>query len=56
MESYFCWICVYVSIIDDDTQFSQCMEEAGVDGALIVQPINHKFDHSYVTRYDPVLL
>ncbi|KAK7340830.1 hypothetical protein VNO77_21544 [Canavalia gladiata] len=27
----------------------QCMEEAGVDGALIVQPINHKFDHSYVT-------
>ncbi|KAE9604953.1 hypothetical protein Lal_00036724 [Lupinus albus] len=27
----------------------QCMEDAGVDGALIVQPINHKFDHSYVT-------
>ncbi|KAJ1443107.1 Metal-dependent hydrolase [Sesbania bispinosa] len=27
----------------------QCMEEAGVDGALIVQPIIHKFDHSYVT-------
>jgi len=27
------------------------MEEAGVDGALIVQPINHKFDHSYVTRF-----
>ncbi|KAK4413161.1 hypothetical protein Salat_2728600 [Sesamum alatum] len=27
----------------------QCMGEAGVDGALIVQPINHKFDHSYVT-------
>lgn len=26
------------------------MEEAGVDGALIVQPINHKFDHSYVRR------
>lgn len=26
------------------------MGEAGVDGALIVQPINHKFDHSYVTR------
>ncbi|KAL6190630.1 hypothetical protein ACLB2K_037024 [Fragaria x ananassa] len=25
------------------------MEEAGVDGALIVQPINHKFDHSLVT-------
>ncbi|OWM89793.1 hypothetical protein CDL15_Pgr024541 [Punica granatum] len=27
----------------------QCMEEAVVDGALIVQPINHKFDHSLVT-------
>ncbi|KAG6712440.1 hypothetical protein I3842_05G103600 [Carya illinoinensis] len=27
----------------------ECMEEAGVDGALIVQPINHKFDHSLVT-------
>ncbi|KAK7340831.1 hypothetical protein VNO77_21545 [Canavalia gladiata] len=27
----------------------QCMEEAGVDGALIVQPIYHMFDHSYVT-------
>ncbi|KAL3808514.1 hypothetical protein ACHAXA_008335 [Cyclostephanos tholiformis] len=26
------------------------MEDAGVDGALIVQPINHKFDHSYVTH------
>ncbi|KAL7543091.1 hypothetical protein ACHAXR_012412 [Thalassiosira sp. AJA248-18] len=26
------------------------MNEAGVDGALIVQPINHKFDHSYVTN------
>ncbi|GJX97870.1 4-sulfomuconolactone hydrolase [Tanacetum coccineum] len=26
-----------------------CMGEAGVDGALVVQPINHKFDHSYVT-------
>jgi predicted TIM-barrel fold metal-dependent hydrolase len=24
------------------------MDENGVDGALIVQPINHKFDHSYV--------
>ena len=24
------------------------LAEAGVDGALIVQPINHKFDHSYV--------
>ncbi|XP_043713651.1 uncharacterized protein LOC122662151 [Telopea speciosissima] len=28
----------------------KCMGEAGVDGALIVQPINHKFDHSLVTR------
>ncbi|KAF2292942.1 hypothetical protein GH714_029993 [Hevea brasiliensis] len=27
----------------------QNMEEAGVDGALIVQPINHMFDHSLVT-------
>ncbi|GLT86730.1 hypothetical protein SLE2022_048500 [Rubroshorea leprosula] len=27
----------------------QCMEEASVDGAVIVQPINHKFDHSLVT-------
>ncbi|KAH7570534.1 hypothetical protein ACOSP7_018763 [Xanthoceras sorbifolium] len=27
----------------------QCMEESSVDGALIVQPINHKFDHSFVT-------
>lgn len=26
------------------------MEAAGVDGALIVQPINHKFDHSYVSH------
>ncbi|MBA0766064.1 hypothetical protein Gotri_015145 [Gossypium trilobum] len=25
------------------------MEEASVEGALIVQPINHKFDHSLVT-------
>ncbi|XP_039019868.1 uncharacterized protein LOC120151515 [Hibiscus syriacus] len=28
----------------------QCMEEASVDGALIVQPINHKFDLSLVTN------
>lgn len=26
------------------------MGKAGVDGALIVQPINHMFDHSLVTR------
>jgi len=25
------------------------MEEPGVHGALIVQPANHKFDHSYVS-------
>ncbi|KAI9125693.1 hypothetical protein K1719_003111 [Acacia pycnantha] len=31
----------------------QCVEEAGVDVALIVQPINHKFDHSLVTRVLP---
>lgn len=24
------------------------MDQSGVDGALIVQPINHQFDHSYV--------
>lgn len=28
------------------------MGEADVDGALIVQPINHKFEHSLVTRSD----
>lgn len=39
----------------DDINIFQCMEEAGVDGALIVQPINHKFDHSYVTRYVQLL-
>ncbi|CAN6227886.1 unnamed protein product [Urochloa humidicola] len=27
----------------------ECMDEAGVDGALIVQPVNHMFDHSLVT-------
>ncbi len=27
----------------------ECMKEAGVDGALIVQPINHRFDHTYVS-------
>ncbi|XP_010929582.1 uncharacterized protein [Elaeis guineensis] len=27
----------------------KCMSEAGVDCALIVQPINHMFDHSLVT-------
>ncbi|WOL11447.1 hypothetical protein Cni_G20209 [Canna indica] len=27
----------------------KCMSEAGVDGALIVQPINHMFDHSLVS-------
>jgi predicted TIM-barrel fold metal-dependent hydrolase len=26
------------------------MEQNGVDGALIVQPINHKYDHSYVIQ------
>lgn len=26
------------------------MEDAGIDGALIVQPINHKYDHSYVLK------
>jgi predicted TIM-barrel fold metal-dependent hydrolase len=35
-----------------DSQPEQLMGEmaaAGVDGALIVQPINHKFDHAFVT-------
>jgi predicted TIM-barrel fold metal-dependent hydrolase len=26
------------------------MDASGVDGALIVQPINHKFDHAYVVQ------
>ena len=26
------------------------MEQAGVDGALIVQPINHQYDHTYVSH------
>ncbi|CAN0399553.1 unnamed protein product, partial [Ectocarpus sp. 13 AM-2016] len=26
----------------------QEMDDAGIGGALIVQPINYKFDHSYV--------
>lgn len=26
------------------------MKEAGIDGALVVQPINYKFDHSYVLK------
>lgn len=53
MENECDWIDsgVCVNTIDADTHFFQCMEDAGVDGALIVQPINHKFDHSYVTRY-----
>lgn len=33
----------------DDDFLLECMSEAGVDGALIVQPINHMFDHSLVT-------
>ncbi|MBS7628312.1 amidohydrolase family protein, partial [Candidatus Bathyarchaeota archaeon] len=27
----------------------RCMDEAGVAGALIIQPIVYRFDHSYVT-------
>ncbi|KAE8686482.1 hydrolase isoform 2 [Hibiscus syriacus] len=34
----------------------QCMEEASVDGALIVQPINHKFDLSLVTNDFPFVV
>jgi predicted TIM-barrel fold metal-dependent hydrolase len=31
------------------TALLEQMEMAGVDGSLIVQPINHKYDHSYVS-------
>lgn len=39
------------SIQDEATpaKLLERMEEAKVDGCLIVQPINHKFDHSYVS-------
>ncbi|ONK58545.1 uncharacterized protein A4U43_C09F14170 [Asparagus officinalis] len=37
------------SIPGDIELLLKCMEEAGVDGALIVQPINHMYDHSLVT-------
>ncbi|KAJ8475674.1 hypothetical protein OPV22_019401 [Ensete ventricosum] len=37
------------SIPGDANFLLKCMSEAGVDGALIVQPINHMFDHSLVT-------
>lgn len=30
-------------------QLLKSMDGAGVNGALIVQPINHKYDHTYVT-------
>eukprot|EP00268_Persea_americana_P050759 TRINITY_DN5546_c0_g1_i1.p1 TRINITY_DN5546_c0_g1~~TRINITY_DN5546_c0_g1_i1.p1 ORF type:complete len:349 (+),score=79.14 TRINITY_DN5546_c0_g1_i1:106-1152(+) len=39
-----------VPTLQGDVDFLlKCMGEAGVDGALIVQPINHMFDHSLVT-------
>lgn len=34
--------------ISSTSSLLQQMSEAGVDGALIVQPINHKYDHRYV--------
>ncbi|XP_042471682.1 2-pyrone-4,6-dicarboxylate hydrolase-like isoform X1 [Zingiber officinale] len=37
------------SVPGDADFLLKCMSEAGVDGALIVQPINHMFDHSLVT-------
>ena len=39
------------SLIDTSSASSLLaqMEENGVDGALIVQPINYKYDHRYVT-------
>ena len=36
-----------IDISSTDSLLQQ-MDEAGVDGALIVQPINHKYDHRYV--------
>ena len=36
----------------DEATYEKLLEKmdcAGVDGALIVQPINHKYDHSYVS-------
>ncbi|KAG7347017.1 amidohydrolase 2 [Nitzschia inconspicua] len=39
--------------LKDAASFSNLMEQMnanGVDGSLIVQPINHKFDHSYVMK------
>jgi len=36
-----------IDIASTDALLKQ-MSEAGVDGALIVQPINHKYDHRYV--------
>ncbi|KAH9302433.1 hypothetical protein KI387_014016, partial [Taxus chinensis] len=36
------------SMIGSKDFLLQCMDDAGVDGALIVQPINHMFDHSYI--------
>lgn len=32
------------------SELIQRMDQAGVDGALIVQPINHEFDHAYVVE------
>ncbi|KAJ7561860.1 hypothetical protein O6H91_03G044400 [Diphasiastrum complanatum] len=37
------------TLIGSSDDLLKSMEEAGVDGALIVQPINYMFDHSYVT-------
>lgn len=34
----------------DLARLEQRMSLAGVQGALVVQPINHKFDHAYVNR------
>ncbi|KAH0449368.1 hypothetical protein IEQ34_020060 [Dendrobium chrysotoxum] len=38
------------SLPGDSEILLKCMGEANVDGALIVQPINHMFDHDLVTR------
>ena len=39
-----------LSEVASTTSLLEKMNANGVDGSLIVQPINHKFDHSYVTK------
>jgi predicted TIM-barrel fold metal-dependent hydrolase len=39
-----------LSEVASTSSLLQKMNANGVDGSLIVQPINHKFDHSYVSK------